>query len=306
MSKSNLSTYAMLFLGMAFFGSATPISKIVTEHFPVFIAGGIRVLMAFLVLLPFVKMGKIKDFKGKDLWLLIGIALIGVLGFTALMLYGMKMVSGVAGSIVMGTTPAITAGLSFLVFHDKFGWRKALAIGLAVAGIILLHFGDFSSEGGQNEILGIILVLAAVFCEAGYTLMGKALTKDFSPVSVAAFTALIGFLAFVPPAVWQYEPGFYQNIPQKAWMALGWYGIGTMGIGSVLWYKGIQKVEGSTAAGFMGIMPLSALVLSYILLGEKFRWIHLAGFGLVFVGVILIVSVHRGMSIKEEKKKEKR
>jgi len=295
----NLKVYAMLFFGMVCFGSATPVSKLVVQDFSVFIGGGLRVLMAFLILLPFVKLKRILDFKGKDAWLLIGIGVIGVVGFTAFLLYGMQMVSGVTGSIIMSSTPAITAGLSFIFFKDKFGWKKGVAIALAVGGVLALQLGGNSSSEEGNSIIGILLVLAAIFCEAGYTLMGKALTKDFKPVSIAAFSALIGFLAFLPPALFEYRSGVFADVPAEGWWALIFYGAGTMGLGSVLWYRGVQKVEGSTAAGFMGVMPLSALLLSYWLLGEQFEWIHLLGFGLVFAGVILIIQSHRQMSNKE-------
>ena len=46
----------------------------------------------------------------------------------------------------------------------------------------------------------------------------------------------------------------------------------------------------------MGVMPASALILSYVLLGEEFRWIHLLGFGIVFAGVLLISWEHARMS----------
>jgi drug/metabolite transporter (DMT)-like permease len=46
-------------------------------------------------------------------------------------------------------------------------------------------------------------------------------------------------------------------------------------------------------------MPVSALVLSYVLLDEKFQWIHMAGFALVFAGVLLIIWSHRRM-MKED------
>lgn len=39
----------------------------------------------------------------------------------------------------------------------------------------------------------------------------------------------------------------------------------------------------------MAVMPLSALIGSYLLLAEAFRWSHLLGFGLVFAGVILMI-----------------
>jgi drug/metabolite transporter (DMT)-like permease len=43
----------------------------------------------------------------------------------------------------------------------------------------------------------------------------------------------------------------------------------------------------------MGVMPVSALVLSYVLLGEAFEWVHLLGFGVVFAGVLLVIQAHR-------------
>lgn len=286
----------MLFFGMVFFGSATPVSKLVVQEFSVFVAGMFRVLMAFLILWPFVKLKRIFDFKGKDAWILAGIGVIGVLGFTAFLLYGMDMVSGVTGSIIMSTTPAVTAGLSYVVFRDHFGWRKGLAIALAVAGVLVLQLGSTDSGDQSNSIWGIVLVAAAIVCEAAYTLMGKALTKDFKPVSIAAFSALIGFLGFLPFAIFQYQVGDFDGVSTKGWVSLAFYGIGTMGLGSVLWYRGVKQVEGSTAAAFMGVMPLSALLLSYWLLGEKFQWIHLGGFALVFTGVILVIQSHHRMA----------
>jgi drug/metabolite transporter (DMT)-like permease len=44
----------------------------------------------------------------------------------------------------------------------------------------------------------------------------------------------------------------------------------------------------------MSVMPLTALGLSYALLGEAFRWVHLAGFGLVFTGLVLMILEHAG------------
>jgi drug/metabolite transporter (DMT)-like permease len=45
-------------------------------------------------------------------------------------------------------------------------------------------------------------------------------------------------------------------------------------------------------AASMGVMPITALMLSYVLLGEAFRWAHLVGFGLVFAGLVLMIIEH--------------
>jgi len=295
--QTDATTYLMLFSGMALFGSATPLSKLVTQHFPVFIAGGLRVLLAFLVLLPFIKLSNLKNYRGRDRWLLLGIAVFGVLGFTALMLYGTKLVSGVTGSIVMSTTPAVTAILSVLFFKDEVTWKKVLALALAIAGVLVLQLKG-QRTGGSHPWLGVLLIFAAVCCEAGYTLMGKALTKNYPPEEISGLTALIAVVLFVPFAIWQSSELHFEKITLINWLALAAYGLITMGLGSVLWYKGITRVEGTVAASFMGVMPVSALLLSYLLLGEQFRWLHLAGFALVFSGVLLMISVHREMARK--------
>lgn len=291
-------TYLMLFSGMALFGSATPLSKLVTQAFPVFIAGGLRVLLAFLVLLPFINLSNFKKYKGRDRWLLLGISVFGVLGFTAFMLYGMKLVSGVTGSVVMSTTPAVTAILSILFFKDEVTWKKIVALVLAIAGVLVLQFKSGQQQTGQQPWLGVILIFIAVCCEAAYTLMGKALTKSYPPEEISGLSALIAVICFLPFWLWQWPELHLTKISGLNWLALAAYGLVTMGLGSVLWYRGIQRVEGSIAASFMGVMPVSALLLSYILLHEPFRWLHLAGFALVFAGVLLMISVHRQMAKK--------
>jgi drug/metabolite transporter (DMT)-like permease len=75
-----------------------------------------------------------------------------------------------------------------------------------------------------------------------------------------------------------------------------WYGAGTLALGSWLWYSGLKHAQGAVAAGFMGVMPASALLLSYLLLDEPFRWLHLAGFAVVFVGVLLMSWEHARQS----------
>ncbi|HSA82550.1 MAG TPA: DMT family transporter, partial [Geminicoccaceae bacterium] len=125
--------YARLALGMAVFGSATPVSKVVTGAMPVFVGSLLRVALGALVLAPFVagRWHQVRHFERRD-WLLVGlISLFGMFGFSALMLYGMRMVSGVVGAVVMSTAPAVTAAGAILFMRDAPSWRKIVAIALA-------------------------------------------------------------------------------------------------------------------------------------------------------------------------------
>ena len=294
---SNRLTLARLFSGMAMFGSATPVSKIVTQAAPVFIASLFRVGLGALVLAPaaWFKRAHIAKISMGD-WVRISlIAVFGMVGFSAFMLYGMRMASGVTGAIVMSTTPAVTAAASMLFLGDQASWRKLSAIALAVLGVLILQLGA-SLNDTEGALLGGALVFAAVCCESTYTLLGKTLTKSIDPVLVTFLASALSIPLFIPLAIWQWPNFTPQDFDAGVWSALIWYGVGTLALGSWLWYAGVQKAEGSTAAAFMGVMPVSALVLSYILLGEAFRWIHLAGFAVVFAGVLLMSWEHAAMS----------
>lgn len=52
----------------------------------------------------------------------------------------------------------------------------------------------------------------------------------------------------------------------------------------------MTRVPAGTAAPFMGLMPVSALVLSYGLLGESFQWIHGVGMAIVLAGLLLVIN----------------
>lgn len=288
---------AYLLAGMAVFGSATPVSKLVGEGLPILTASCLRVLLGALFLLPFV----LKDFRSEVAkisrrdWLYLGlIALFGMVGFTVFLIYGMKMVSGVAGSIIMSFTPALTAVAAFTFMGAPLGWRRITAIALGVVGVLVVNlFKDkFGAGDSPAFYFGAALVLLAIACEACYTLIGKKATADIPPLLASFLACVLALPPFLILAAFDIGHADFAALDAAAWSALLWWGLGTLGIGSALWYSGLTRASGSTAAGFMAIMPISALLLSYFLLGEPFHPIHLLGIALVLASVGLMSWVH--------------
>ncbi len=301
-SSREITTDAQLFLGMATFGSATPVSKIVTQAMPVFVASTLRIALGAAALAPIALRDPklIARINRREWMIIVLIALFGMFGFTVLMLYGMRMVSGVVGAVIMSTAPAVTATASMVFMGDKPTWRKLVAIALAVLGVLILHAGGDhdSTKGGGNSYLvfGSLMIFGAVCCEAVYTLLGKKISESIDPVMAAFLASILALPLFLPFAVWQWSSFPISEVSFRAWIALAWYGAGTLALGTWLWYSGVRKAEGAIAAGFMGVMPVSALVLSYILLNEPFETIHLVGFLVVFAGVTLISWEHAKMA----------
>lgn len=295
-----LRTYGLLFSGMATFGSGTPVSKIVTQAFPVFLASGIRMALAAALLIPLMVLWDRRDeesalpsLSGADWARMGGIVVAGMFLFSIFMLYGMKETTGAIGGIVMATTPAITAAGSIVFLRDRLDRWKALAIGLAVGGVLAVNLASKASDEGDAVLLGSLLVFGAACGEAAYTVIGKRMTADLSPISIAAIAATLATVLFAPLAIAQIGDFDASAVEATDWLALAWWGFGTMAIGSALWYLGMKQVEGTTASAFMGVMPVSALVLSYLLLGEAFEFIHLVGMAAVLAGIASVVHSDR-------------
>ena len=180
-----------------------------------------------------------------------------------------------------------------MFLREKPEWRVLTAVGLAVVGVLVLNLGN-SGDTSEGWWFGALLVLTAVCCEAVYTLLGKQATKEMSSLAVAALVATASLPLFAVGAATEVANFTLSNPAWQDWLAVAWWGAGTMGLGTVLWYAGVKRSKGSTAAAYMGVMPVSALVLSYVLLGEPFRWLHLLGFAIVLGGVGLVAWKHFG------------
>ena len=287
------------------------LGKLVGEGLPVFTASLFRVILGALSLLPFV-MGslsrEVRALTRSDWWYLSLITLFGMVGFTVFLIYGMKFISGVAGSIVMSFTPALTALAAFLFMGSPMDWRRSVAVGLGVAGVVVINVfkGEFDDAGSRYFYVGVVLVLAAISCEACYTLIGKKATEHLPPLFTSFMASAMSIPLFLLLALIDVDQVDFGALSMTSWGALVWWGVGTLGAGSAFWYSGISRAEGTTAAGFMAVMPLSALILSYVLLGESFRPIHALGIVLVLASVAIMSWVHAGSMKQEPGGKESR
>lgn len=300
MSEQNnsprLLLYAQLFFGMAFFGTGTPSARVAGDAFPLFLGPFLRLLLAGIVLLPVlvVKRSRLMEMSRRDIVEILVIGGIGIVGFTLFLMTGMRRVSGVIGAIVMSLSPAVMAVAAVLFRGERLGWRKTLAVAAAVAGVLVINvYGKTISADGWTLLVGSLLVFAAVCSQTAYSLIGKRVMQDLSPTVVLPLAVWVAILLFAVPGIVQGVSFDFSTPTANEWFGLALWGLGPLAIGTSIWFTGLQKVQASTASGFMGAMPAAGLLLSYFWLGEPFHSIHIVGFVLVALGSFLITRAHR-------------
>lgn len=288
----DLRSYTELALAMIIVGSSIVVGKLIISSFPIFLALGLRFVIGSIILVPLLlKMEKGMPKLGRRDWVILFLqALCGIFLFHVLLLYGLKYTSAVEGSIVTSTTPAIVGIIAFMFLREKLTWQRAAGIALAVAGILSVNvFGSSGeAERGVDPLLGNLLILAAAFVEALWTIFRKVLSDKATPFVSAAVVNVFGLLMFLPFAVFEAADFDFASVSFTDWLPIFYYGI-VVTIGAyILWFRGMMKVDASTAGVFTGIMPVSAVLLSYGILGEAFHWSHLAGVACVLLGILCI------------------
>lgn len=280
--------YAALAVGMALFGTATPLAGYVTRGLPPLVASALRVGIASVVLYPiaFFSGFQWSRFDRGDWTRAIVLAVVGMFGFTVMLAYGMQRVPGVTGSIVMGTTPAVTAAAAVWFLRESATWRRWVAVGLAVVGVVFMRV---RGEAADFELIGVGLVFGAVLAEATYTLVGKRLMRRHDALVAATAASVLSLPLFLAAASFQVMDVAWTELGWKVWVAVAAWGVGTLALGSLVWYWGVRRAPGHVAAPFMGVMPVSALLVSYPLLNEDPMWFHALGMGLVLVAIGLVV-----------------
>lgn len=283
--------YFEMSAAMTFAGSSVVVGKIITGNFPVFLSQGISLVLALSVLIPLsVKLeGKSFRSSGKDLAILFLQALSGMFLFRVFMLYGLKYTSAVHSGILTSTTPAVVAVISFIFLKEKATWAKAAGITASFAGVLAINSaGMFYSSGtSKNQILGSILILLAVVCEALLTVLRKITVGSISPIKGTTFVCLFSFVLFLPFSIKEAAIFDFRQVSLNQWLMLAYFGIIVTAAAYILWFKGVSAVPASTAAVYTACMPVSAVLLSYLILNEPFSWTHVLGILLAVSGMLL-------------------
>lgn len=282
-----------LAVAMTIVGSSFVAARVTTDHLPVFLGAGLRFGLATVVLVPILyrREGRLPRTDRRTLLVLLCQAFTGSFLFSVFLLWGLRYTTAAESGIIASTTPAVIALLAALLLRERLTGRVLAGGALAVGGgaVITTLGAALPAAGGSNPLLGNLLVFGAVIGEALLIIIGKSLGTRLSPLAIATYTIGFGFALFVPFAAVE-TAGFDAGaVPLIAWIALIYYALVVTVLGYLLVFAGLTRVPAGAAGVFTGLVPVSTLLLSYVLLGEPFRWTHLLGVAVVLTGIGLMM-----------------
>ncbi|ASS75023.1 EamA family transporter [Tumebacillus algifaecis] len=282
----------------AIWGGTYVVSKYVLAYVPALTLVVVRFAIAAIVLgLVLRLLGGDKVHRG-DWGKLARYGLVGYTISISTQFIGTHLSTAHMGAVITSASPVCIALFAWLLLKERLSGKKIGALLVATLGVLIVIGYDHGSGDGSNLLGNLFLVIAAVTWGL-YSVLGKALTERYTPLTVTFWATVFGVLFTLPLSLWEISvEGFTLPLddPLIVWGIL-FLAIISTAVAFFLWAKGFELLDAGTAALFFFVQPIFGSFLGWLMLGEQLTASFIIGSVLIFVSV--------GISmLGDEKKKE--
>ncbi|HCV4252837.1 TPA: DMT family transporter [Staphylococcus aureus] len=264
MNKLRDTTFLSYLFTIILWGSAFPIIKIALNDFSAESLSAFRLILATIILLPFVIIKKLPTPELRD------IPVIFILGFCGFVIYhtalnfGETLISAGISGILVSTTPIFSSALAYMFLKEhfsKWNWLSSLVAFIGIS-IISISKDDYTTI----NVLGVFIILLASFSESLYFTFQKKYIEKYGFIAFTLYTIMASspfMLIFIPEIINDIHGATFTSIVSVLYLAI----FPTI-IPYVLLAYIVKSVGVSDATMSLYLTPIVSLLLSYLLLDE--------------------------------------
>ncbi len=279
-----------LFLTAIFWGGTFVAARVVAQHVGPYSASFLRFLTASLFLLAIIIRleGRIPRLQRHQIVHAILLGMTGVFAYNVCFFLGLRTITASRASLIVAMNPAFIALLSAIFFRERLNAGKVTGIFLCLTGaMIVISRGDLHSLITGGVGWGEIYLLGCVASWVTYSLIGRVIMKDLSPLAAVVYSCIIGCAALLVPACMEELPRLIGTIAPRAWIGIVYLGFFGTVLGFFWYYQGIKAIGPARASVFINFVPVSGVFFGWLILGESINFSLLTGAFLVMSGVYL-------------------
>jgi len=257
-------------------GFGYALTKIGMEQFPPLLLMSLRFGIAGLILVWFTKPPW--EYM-KDLFI---VAFIGSTIQYGLTYYGLKGIDVSTASILVQLEGPILALLSTLILKERLGWTRALGMGLAFAGVVVIA-GEPRLSGSLDSVA--LVISGAVFWAIAQIMISR--LKSLSGITILAWVAIIASpqMLLISLAI---EKDQWHSIVSASlvdWSIVFYLSFIMTVVGYSIWYHLLRICDVSKISPFLMLLPVTSIIAGIALLDEQFTLAMGIGGLLVMTGV---------------------
>ncbi len=210
---------------------------------------------------------------------------LGCLHFS-LMFTGLSRVDAAVAAIAIQIQVPFSALLAAVLFGDRLGWRRALGMAVAFAGVVLLA----GEPRVQSDLGALALIIVAAFVWS----VSNIQIKQIGPLDGFALNAY--FSLFAAPQLLMVSMIFeHDQIPAlaaadwRAFVSIVYMAIAVTIISYALWYKLLRRYAVNVIMPLTLLVPVAGVASGVAFLGDSLTWRTMLGGFATLAGVGIIV-----------------
>jgi drug/metabolite transporter (DMT)-like permease len=279
-----------LLLMTFFWGSNFTVIKVALTEMPGPAFNGLRMLLAagvFVALIAWREdlVGKVRAIPRTDWPTIVALSLIGHGLYQYLFLAGVARTSASNSALIFGFTPVTVGLLSAWLGHERPGAFRWAGTAVSLVGIYFVV--GHGAWQGTSSLTGDAMIFAAMLCWAYYTVWSKPLLARHSPLFMTGVTMAIGTAVYAPFALLWLRGVDLAAFSVGAWAGIVYSALFSLVAAYVIWYTAVQQLGGSRTSMYSNIVPLVAMGIAAVVLGEPLTASKMAGAAAVLGGVAL-------------------
>lgn len=283
-------TYGKLVFTAIFWGGTFVAGRIVAREVDPYSAAFLRFLIASLFLLIF-RWHVLRPFTlpaKKHIIPLILLGLTGVFSYNVFFFLGLNLIEAGRASIIIANNPVLIAFFAAVIFREPLNPLAVTGILTSVCGaLVVITRGDLFQLITGDIGLGEFYIFCCVLSWVAYSLIGKSVLKSLSPLDAVTWSSIFGMAALFVPACLEGILSDFSGFSVTSWAGIFYLGFFGTVIGFVWYYNGISKIGPARASQFISLVPVSAICMGALMLGEVLSYSLLAGGVLVLIGLTL-------------------
>lgn len=250
-----------------------------------------RMLFSIIIMSPVFFMKYTHELKklSKRDWIFTSIAGI-FLAFHFILWFESLNYTSVASSTVLVTLqPLFAFAGTYFFFKERISIKTLIAGGIAIAGSVLIGYGDFKVSG--SALYGDILALIACALITAYLLFGQDVRKRLSLMTYTFVVYSVSSITLFFYIIIKGES--FGPYPASEWMWFLLLAIIPNLFGHTLFNWAVKWVSTNVISIAILFEPVGAAILAYFILGELLTTSQIIGGTVVLTGIILFVADYR-------------
>lgn len=282
-----LSVLAIVLWGMSYIWS----DRLIALGVPISYFVPLRIFVAGIILLLFNILTKnFRPIARKDIWKFLLLALFEPLIYFFCETYGIKETgSPTISAMIIASVPIFSVGAGALFFKERISILNGFGIAVTLAGICLVLLKQGGDEGvPQNFILGVVLLMIAVFSEVGHASLTKLLADGYKPQVIVMYQFLIGTVYFLPFFLTRGIENFDARL--VSWEVLEpilCLAVLCSSLAFSLWAMAIKKLGVGKSSVFLAMMCVATALVAEVIGREHLSLFQWLGVFIAVLGIVL-------------------